>query len=92
MQQAILQTLSELKSQGHDTQRSLGRIEGTLESHGERLDRIEDREHNRKPHFQPVEYAKALAPIAYGLTVLVLAKFGKTSLLDAASVLSGLAR
>lgn len=56
-----------------DQSHALGRIEGTLDSHGKRLDRIET---GTKPQ-SPI---KDLMPYLYGLAVLVAAATGKTEL------------
>lgn len=49
-----------------DQSRALGRIEGTLESHGERLDRIETRSKPSLPY-------RDMLPFFYGIAVLLAA-------------------
>ena len=63
--------------------RTIGRHEGMLESHGDRLDRMEDR--MEKPRLKPQD----LLPWLPGLLILGLVALGKMTVAEAVQHLSG---
>lgn len=68
-----------LRMHSEEVHRSLGRIEGTLEAHGERLDRIEDKVDSNRDKIRAKDFLSYLP----GLIVLGLAVLGKMSWSDA---------